>query len=247
MSAVNSLVSVLRGGLNERSVRAYVIPLDSKTDEQLTGDRRSFQYYPKTISDQKATNYQTKVIPGLSHPLYQWTSGGPRTISFQAIFTRDRTYSDSEKASITKNKTFTADAQPSLSLGKELKDEARSVDIPSAIAYFRSYLDPEYSLGNQQLTTPPRPYPPRKLILGLPGLRINWGVPELNQDEVYCIMTQCDVNYDGFFADGSPRFARVDFAFAEIIQIAGSIKVQDADNRRRFGTAGYNFDKARGD
>jgi len=255
MSAINSFVRAVRGGLQARPARAYIIPLDiHKGDEIIMSDKRELQYFPQTISDQKATNYQTKVIPGLSHPLYQWTSGGPRTISFQAVFSRDRTYTDDEKSSIrSPGPTSSLGVQAQRAAGRAsfqwgqsgIKDESRNVDIPSAIAYLRSFLDPEYSTNGQDTssTVPDRPHPPRKMILGLPGMRINWGVPSLPADEMYSIMTQCDVNYDGFFPDGSPRMARVDLSFAEIIQIQGTVKVHDALNRRRYGNAGYNLGK----
>jgi len=117
----------------------------------------------------------------------------------------------------------------------------RDVDIPSAVAWLRSFLDPEYTAdgGSKKHQVPGRPFPPRKMILGFPGVRINWGVPSLPPTEMYCIMTQCEVTYDGFFGDGTPRMARVDLAFAEIIQIKGQIVVHDAADRRYVGENGY--------
>ena len=254
MAAVNSLLSAFRGGLNPKPARAYIIPLDiHHGDELLLGERRSFQYFPQSISDQRATNYQTKVIPGLSHPLYQWTSTGARMISFQAIFSRDRTYTKAEIASLNNGSSSVsnlgASYKKSLISPNKARDasgssaETRNVDIPSAIAWLRSFLDPEYSADGHSTykASPSRPRPPRKLVLGFPGLRINWGVPELNKDEVYSIMTQCEVQYEGFFSDGSPRFARVDLSFAEIIQIGGQIKVHDALSRRQAGYSGYSL------
>ena len=256
MAAVNSLLSAFRGGLNPKPARAYIIPLDiHHGDEPILAERKSFQYFPQSISDQRATNYQAKVIPGLSHPLYQWTSSGARTISFQAVFSRDRSYTkaenDSIEAGVTSLSNLGGDARGSLAAQADFRNrnngvngsgsEPRNVDIPSAIAWLRSFLDPEYSSDGHSTygTSPARPRPPRKMILGFPNVRINWGVPELKKDEVYSIMTQCDVSYEGFFANGAPRFARVDLSFAEIIQIGGGIRVHDALNKRRVAYAGY--------
>lgn len=243
MSAFTTLSKAARGGLNPRSARAFLIPLDSyKADAPIVSKQRSFQYFPHTIEDARASNYQTKVIPGLSHPLYQWTSGGARTISFEAFFTRDRTYSDDERAAIDKGVSSAgAKDDASFSIGKN--DDDRNVDIPSAVAWLRSFMLPQYAAtGDQQglySVTPSRPHPPSKLILGLPGVRINWGVPELAGDEMYCIMTGCGVHYKGFFHDGTPRLTSVSLAFAEIIQVSGTIKVQDGSVLRRIGTSGY--------
>lgn len=251
MSAITTIARAFRGGLSPKPARAYIVPLDiHSNDDPLIDLRRSFQYFPATISDSHATNYQAKVIPGLSHPLYQWTSGGARTISFEAIFTRDRTYNRAERdaifqegltnASVSAGAGSTRNTNPK-SLGVSSNKEPRDVDIPSAIAWLRSFLLPEYSTDGKGTfsATPSRPRPPRKLILGLPGVRINWGMPALPAYETYCIMTGCEVTYEAFFHDGSPRMARLAMTFVEIIQIGGRIIVQDAGNRRISGYGGY--------
>lgn len=258
--AFNSITSAFRGGQVPKAARAYIIPMDiQNNDRLLKDDVRTFQYFPATISDTKATNYQTKVIPGLSHPLYQWTSGGARSISFQAIFTRDRGLTNAEREAATVERQGAGGSAAAIksrdnTTGKSISKGAkliasnidpRNVDIPSAIAWLRSFLDPEYASGGRKSPVPARPFPPRKMVLGLPGVRLNWGVPSLPPSEIYCILTQCDVNYDGFFGDGTPRMARVDLAFAEIIQVAGQMRVHDANWRRTAGQAGYTLtDKA---
>lgn len=253
MSAFTTIARAFRGGLAPKPARAYLIPLDGfNGDAVLSAQQRSFQYFPSTIADHYGTNYQTKVIPGLSHPLYQWTSGQERTISFEAIFTRDRTYTASESEAIGIGKAgfsyslagptseFTAD------LGIASNTDPRNVDIPSAVAWLRSFLLPEYSSDGKGTfsKTPQRPRPPRKMILGLPGVRLNWGVPELPAEQLYCIMKGCEVAYDGFFHDGTPRMAKVALVFGEIIQVGGRIVVQDAGNKRRFGFGGYSLNEA---
>jgi hypothetical protein len=70
-------------------------------------------------------------------------------------------------------------------------------------------------------------------------MRINLGAPNLPASEVYCIMTGCEVSYQSFFADGTPRIASVDLVFAEIIQIAGRIQPHDAYTKRVVARAGY--------
>jgi hypothetical protein len=255
MSAFTTIARAFKGGLAPKPARGYLIPLDGfKGDTVIEDQTRSFQYFPATISDSQATNYQTKVIPGLSHPLYQWTSGGARTIAFEAIFTRDRTYTESELAALKKGAVKAAfayvisgDNYAGLNIAQN--DDPRNVDIPSAVAWLRSFLLPEYSTDGKGTfsSTPQRPRPPRKIILGLPGVRLNWGVPELPAEQVYVIMTGCEVAYEGFFHDGSPRIAKVALAFAEIIQVGGRIVVQDAGNKRRLGFGGYSLnDKSKG-
>lgn len=250
MSAFTTIARAVRGGLNRKPARAYIIPLDGfNGDIPVTADRRTLQYFPATVSDSQATNYQTKVIPGLSHPLYQWTSGGARTISFEAIFSRDRTYTKEERQAIENG---IAARQQSLmggigglvgqaSLGIAKNSDPRNVDIPSALAWLRSFLLPEYSVDGRGAkgSTPQRPRPPRKLILGFPGMRINWGVPSLPPCEVRCIMTACEISHESFFHDGSPRLAKVGLSFAEIIQVGGRITPHDAGDKRAVALGGY--------
>lgn len=257
---IGTIAKSFRGGLKPKAVRAYLTPLDIHNNDQqfTTGDdlTRVFQYFPESISDTRGINYTTKIIPGLSHPLYQWTSGGVREISFTAIFTRDRSMSAEEfnQAATGAAKTgettfipqnvssFAAQNSRATSAGAISESEdARNVDIPSAVAWLRSFMEPEYSVDGTGLrsATPPRPFPPRKLILGLPGVRLNWGVPVLPASEMFCIMQTCDVTYQGFFGDGTPRFASVELSFAEIIQVGGRIRPHDASDRRSVAVQGY--------
>jgi hypothetical protein len=253
MSAFTTIARAFKGGLTPKPARAYLIPLNIFAgDEPQLPNQRTFQYFPATLSDSQPTNYQAKVIPGLSHPLYQWTSGSARQISFEAIFTRDRTYTSEEQQSINTGSGSSRDANVGsylnamggavfAFLGAAQNTDPRNVDIPSAIAWLRSFLLPEYSTdgGGTFSGIPERPRPPQKLILGLPGVRLNWGVPTLPAHEVYVIMTGCEVTYDGFFHDGSPRMAKVQLTFAEIIQVGGRIIVQDGGTKRAIALAGY--------
>jgi hypothetical protein len=249
-NAFTTLARTFKGGQGPKPARAYLVPLDAfDGDSALDGETRTFQYFPATVSDTHATNYQTKVIPGLSHPLYQWTSGGARTISFEAVFSRDRTYTDGEREDLSSfgGIHLSSLGKPSLGPGRNpvrgtlSNKNPRDVDIPSAVAWLKSFTLPEYSIdGNgTHSSTPGRPKPPRKLILGMPGLRLNWGVPSLPPTEVFCILKGCAVSYQAFFHDGTPRLAKVALSFLEIIQIGGRIVVQDAGDRRSYGLGGY--------
>lgn len=255
MSAFTTIARAFKGGLIPKPVRAYLIPLNIfQGDTPRQGDQRTFQYFPSSLSDSQGTNYQSKVIPGLSHPLYQWTSGQARVISFEAIFTRDRTYTADEASAIKNGSAGNRDnsgagnttnalsqASGAKALGIASNSDSRNVDIPSAVAWLRSFLLPEYGkdVSGTKGDSPERPHPPMKLILGLPGVRINWGVPSLPPSEMYCIMTGCEVTYDGFFFDGTPRMAKVALSFTEIIQVGGRVIVHDGSTKRIVAIGGY--------
>lgn len=225
MSAITSLNSVYRGGNVPKPVRGYITPMDA--DGTLVKDLlRSFQYFPETIQDTKANNWQAKEIPGLSHPLYQWTAGGAREVSFTAVFTRDRANTSAEKANIAKHQINT-------------NDDQRNVDIPSAISWLRSFKYPNYGYTDAAATRRVRPQPPQKLVLTLPGVRLNNGTHQLCPSEMFAIMQTCDVSYEGFFSDGTPRLVRVQLVFAEIIQIGRGVYPHSAHQLRFAARTGY--------
>jgi len=51
-----------------------------------THERLEFQYSPSEIGDDKSAHYADIKIPGISHPKYQFVSGGARQITFTVSF-----------------------------------------------------------------------------------------------------------------------------------------------------------------
>jgi len=51
-----------------------------------TRERLEFQYNPSEITDDKTAHYVDIKIPGISHPKYQFVSGGDRKINFRLTF-----------------------------------------------------------------------------------------------------------------------------------------------------------------
>jgi len=143
MPGISSLIT--GGGSFERRplAKITIVPLDSKMnpievlgrDESLT-----FQYYPETISDKKGVTWSSKEMPGGSHPIYQWISGGERIISFTAVFTQEMS-PDNFKNPIASS-------------------DKRSVDVMTYINVLRSFLYPIYKDGVA--------YPPPRLLLIFP-------------------------------------------------------------------------------
>lgn len=101
-----------------------------------------FQYFPETINDSQPVDYEKVRIPGASHPLYQWISGGPRVISFRATFTSERIV-----------------PIPATDITNKY-----NVDINGALAVLRSFRHPTYDD-----TSVVRARPPQRLGLTIPG------------------------------------------------------------------------------
>jgi hypothetical protein len=228
VSAFQTFGSAFSGGNRGRPARGWITPLSHNGDEPINRDARAFQYFPESITDSKVNGYQAKEIPGLSHPLYQWTAGGPREISFTTVFSADLPPSDPKGVP----------RAPETSL--------RTIDVDAAIAWIQSYQYPEY--GNESkldflASSSPtgRPKPPRKMILTLPNVAFNFGRDGSMPDEMNCIMLSAEVSRESFFPSGATRLAKIDLTFGEIIQVRGTVKPHDARRIREEGLGRYHL------
>jgi len=229
MAGLLSLSKALKSGLGERKSQCAILELDDN-DVPTSNEYLAFQYFPETISDTKAVHYQTKEIPGGSLPLYQWTSGGERTISFTAVFSSDvDLISDAKAFDKLRKKGY-------------LK---RNVDIRTALLWLRRFMLPRY--GAMQQLGVPLTKAPRKLILRISNSGIGLNGGDVNNhlgdagsgptganiennsgsgvllDSMIAIMMQCDITYEAFFPSGMPRVATVQLAFAQIAQVGGLV------------------------
>jgi len=221
----------------ERPCDLVLIPLldDGSNDPQ--ADMMRFQYFPESIQDTKAVNYQQKEIPGASLPLYQWVASGERLISFSATFTSDADLAaDPRIAGLLDNRSGLQD---------------RNVDVRSAVAWLRQFQFPHYRSGSSSTSGAAGgggggagangqgvsfiSYPPKRLRLFIPnsGIGIAGGNPANAQGALFphsvtCVMTQCDVTWDAFFPSGMPRIATVSLAFAQVPQDGAGVRFPTA-------------------
>lgn len=216
MSLISSIAQVFTISSSLKVVTAYLVPLDD-TDAPDTDKVFPFQYFPETITDSKSSNWNEKNIPGGSHPLYQWISGGGRTISFTAVFSNEKN----------------PEPPGGLSLGALVgsllnsKDDIHSQNCAVAIASLRGYMYPTYadSAGSSigRVKAPP------KAMLVLPGSGIV-APSSPGIDSITCVMTQCDIVYEGFYRMGAPRLVSVQLSFSEIIQIGDTWSFDDRED-----------------
>lgn len=168
----------------------------------------ALQYWPETLEDSRASEWSSRQVPGGSHPIYQWASGGERTISFSAVFTTDHAPDD---LNVRNEDPYTN------KLGVEgpgTRRGTRDIDIRAAIAWLRYFTYPYYDPSSGFSHEPP------KVILVLPNTRIGYD----GSDYVIAVMTQCDVTYEAWFPNGFPRIAEVQLQFSEVVQHGGSVR-----------------------
>lgn len=165
-------------------------------------ESRAMQWFPESLSDNKAVDWEQKVVPGGSHPFYTFTGGGERTISVTVQFSCDH------------DPTFDSGV---LDMGDG--KPGRSTDIRAEIQYLRQFMYAAYSKSKGKRVTPP---PMASLTIS----NLGWGCSGTGpanskfaaEDTVYSLMTGCDVTYPRLFPSGHPRIAEVSLTFAEIVQ-----------------------------
>jgi hypothetical protein len=215
VGAVGSLAQIVRAFTQAPPVRASMVPLNDDGSENEVMER-GFQYFPESVTDTRGVNWVSKVVPGASHPLYQFISGTDRNISFTAFFTSDENPDSGD---------FFDKLTKGFSLASLLTSNKKKhvVNVAAAIAWLRSFTFPTYQSGYAQSPPIIRLYLPNSGINGQIGGSI---VP----DSVDVIMTQCDVTYQAFYRQGYPRIASVSLAFNEIIQVGDYWRFVDREN-----------------
>ena len=188
----------------------------------------AFQYWPESLSDNRGSEWNPRSIPGGSHPIYQWTQGGERRLSFTAVFTRDQMPPPEEEAgglagAIGAVTGALESAAQAIGLGGPEGDKTRNVPIESAIRWLRYFTYPYYDDDDMRVFEPP------KVLLVLPGSKLNIN----GDDEITCVMTTCDVTYEAWFTSGAPRVVEVSLEFAEVVQGQGKVAFHNRKDMAR--------------
>lgn len=121
-----------------------------------------FMLNPNSYEENKSANWNQQLVPGQSDPVLQWSSSGPRTLSFEALITADTAYYDSgnafskpgeEKDPIKRTLTEVGKIAssffnviippPRLTIDQKLQKND-NLDISNYLNYYRSLLYPEY-------------------------------------------------------------------------------------------------------
>lgn len=131
--------------LTNKLARVFIQPL--KADGSPDGDlgEKGLPFWPETISDSKGANWEEKMIPGGSHPLYQFVAGTARQLSFTIVLSHE-----------------TQDVDPMLET-----DDPYNVNILGALAWLRAMVYPLYANDVSE--------PPPLVLITFPELGIGGG------------------------------------------------------------------------
>jgi hypothetical protein len=214
----------------ERTASILLVAVDDLGNEDLATKAR-LQYFPETLSDTRSPEWEAQPVPGGSHPIYNWVTGGERLINFMAAFTQERRLRNPLAATSSSERATSQARIQTLSfpqggpVGTVLADKW-SVDIVSAVAWLRQFTYPTYGADGQA-------FPPRRVRLVAPNSVL--GGANFLSDSVLCIMQGCDVEYLQWWPDGVPKYATVSLSFAELAQSPTSVAFQSSDFLRLLG------------
>lgn len=214
MPGLVSASAALSTQVNERKASAALIPL--KPDGTKDGSGLRFQYWPASISDSKSVNWTPREVPGGSLPIYQWVSSGERLISFTAEFSCDMDLILGDRALVERIKA--------------LGLEDQNVDIRAAVAWLRQFQLPTQATvaGGFDIARAPA-----RLRLVLPGTAIGLtggltGENGVDPDEISAVLLGCDVQQEGFFPSGLPRYASVGLSFGQCLNPGKTLQMPTA-------------------
>lgn len=194
----------------------------------------AFQYWPESIQDSRAVEWNPRAIPGGSHPIYQWTHSGERKISFTGVFTNDFEPEEANSGVgglIDSAVNVVQSAASVIGLGgapPRPGERIRQVDVAAAVSWLRWFTYPFYDDGDLRV------YEPAKAVLVLPGSSISYD----GEHSIMCVMTQCEVTYEAFFPNGAPRIVEVQLEFAEVVQNGNGVKFHSRDKMKRSAAIG---------
>lgn len=169
--AANTVAEVNRDITSKTLHRAALLPVnpDGTIETSLLDSVGVFLINPSSYEDSKSTNWVRQTVPGQSDPVFQWVSGGERTLSFEALVTLETSNLDVEnnkepkqdelrkiqtKISTLASKFFSVNT----SVLANLPDvKVSQLDISDYLDYYRSLQYPLYDDANdpKKLTASP--------------------------------------------------------------------------------------------
>lgn len=198
-----------------------------------------FLLNPASFSENKKSNWVEHNIPGQSEPTYQWVSGGPRIITFEALVTKETSYfskfQNKQKnafQSIIPTITGNIGAKliykgENIEIGQIFSKKSKaiketistpSMDISEELNFYRSLLYPEYIYGDKTKSNLSQLYLSPPLVVLFFGTSINTRklgdfIGSKFQD--VWIVTDLNINVNKFLPNMSPMEASVKFTLKQ--------------------------------
>lgn len=213
----NILTQIINVGHRPELKQVYLVAKDTAPSEtppweEPNGSREiAFQYWPESLTDSREVTWNPRFIPGGSHPIYQWTHGGERRLSFTGVFTTDTEPDENTLASEPYPNRENGGVTSGLRIGR------RDLDLRTAVSWLRYFT---YPLYEGETAEEIRVFEPPKCLLVMPNTKLGHN----GSDHITCVMMQCEVTYQEWFPSGFPRMLEIALEFAEVVQDAGRVR-----------------------
>lgn len=189
-----------------------------------------FELNPSSWRENKTSNWVGHAIPGQSDPVLQWTSGGARTVSFEALITRDSSHflekNDSGSflgelagkalnvvgsiASSIAGVDLLAAGTSLTSIFSAAPGEGEELSIAGYLDYYRSLHYPEYAAGGTLVNSAPL------VALFVGNTFSNFGaIDTITPDIDIWVVTSVEINITKQLPNLKPMEAKVSFQLTQ--------------------------------
>lgn len=187
-----------------------------------------FLINPESIEDNKSINWASHNIPGQESPVYQWTGGGPRVVSFEALVTKDTIYLETKPQDNSLLNTalnvvgsiassFLGVQLPPLSaLGTNVSTPGNELSIENELEVYRSLYRPKYTQDAKLESSPPLIVLYLGSSLGmepLPDPKV--ANSEITKFALLWMLTSLNIKITKWLPNLSPMEALVSFQFTQ--------------------------------
>lgn len=211
---------------------ARLLKVNADGSVDIKNEQAKFLLNPSAIKESKTTNWTQHNIPGQSDPVMQWVSGGPRTITFEALVTQDTSYHPYDN----KSPNPIADlANSAISAVGSIASKFAGVNIPLTdvigalipnqdaageelsivnwLNYYRTLLYPTYASNGTLQQSPPLVI----LDIGRATSRAFTNKKNISPTDTVFVVTNLEIDITKFLPNLTPMEALVSFTLVEYI------------------------------
>lgn len=189
----------------------------------------TFLLNPASFEDSKSSNWVQTSIPGQSDPVFQWISSGARTITFDALITKDKSNlsaSDESADNVVATNAASTEAFFARVAGliagvkaENIKASTLSIaedlSIEDHLNYYRSLLYPKYEEeGRRRL----KESPPRLILLAGNSITSKPYSDKIDNKSVTWVLTELRIKTTKMLPNLAPMEAIVSFTLVQYNQ-----------------------------
>jgi len=207
-----------------KAAALFTVSIDGTIEKRSSG-AGIFLLNPSGITESKSSSWVQQNTPGQSDPPLQWVSSGARTLSFDALVTKDTSYYVSgvkkvgeeqnplEKSQLYVGSIASAFSKTATPAKRSVEEPSDTLDISAFLNYYRSLLYPEYDVieNPRRLKSSP---PLVVLLMGKSVTKFPYGSRVSSQHDLW-VVTGLEIKITKQLPDLSPQEAVVSFKLTQ--------------------------------